>query len=102
MSLPVLLGLRCCECRLPQGVGTHRCGTPIGNLARFGVTCVPSQPTTTGGFPLRGQRRVSIAGLPRRSFASISELAVIVNTTIRVFATCTFETDESTPGSLPC
>src|SRR6516165_6654348 len=48
-----------------------------------------------------GQRRVSIAGLRRQSFALISRLLDIVNMTIRVFATSTFEPDESTHGSLP-
>jgi hypothetical protein len=50
--------------------------------------------------PPRGRWLVSVAGLPRRSFAPIS--ALIVNIGIRLFATSRFGTREPTPGSLPC
>src|SRR5271166_5865445 len=63
----------------------------------FGEASVPDRPAAAADFPLRRQQRVSIAGLPRRSFSCISELAFIVNIAMMVSATSTFETDESTP-----
>jgi hypothetical protein len=51
--------------------------------------------------PLRRQRWVSITGLPRRSFAPISELPHVVNIAIRLVAKTIFESDEPTPSFPP-
>ena len=64
-------------------LGSRRCGIPIRDPARPGVTADLDQ------------------CLPRRRLAPISGLPLIVNMTMMVSATSTFETDESTPGSFP-
>src|SRR5437870_4135223 len=71
----------------------------MGDPAAFGA---PSQPAASAPPCPRGQWLASIAGLPRRSFVPISEVVVIVNIEILLFAIATFECDESTPLSLPC
>ena len=57
---------RCSNCRLPQGVGSHRCTIPIGDLA---------------GFRRDGCSRS--ARLPRWSFALLSELPLSYSQQLR-------------------
>ena len=97
-ALLSLLELRCFLCRLLQYVSSHCRAILIGDRAVFSETVSLSDPFARS----TGNGR----GIDCRLAETVSPLhqsrAVIVNIKIRVSATRRFESNGSTPDSLPC